>query len=149
MPIILVKIGEEPPKELQLPDERFTVLTHKQGTRVDIPDFLQINGANTLLTVNELKQNQWEHISTGPIFQDLFYTVFPKDSADTKGDSIAVAIPKDVNNLKEGDLGVSHVAGMIIMMVEEAFKVMEGKKKELKIFFRNLSHIYIHQHNKQ
>jgi predicted ATPase len=134
MPTIIVKTGESPPKELQLPDQRFTYVVHQQGIRVDVPDFVQINGANTLKTCMDLTQKQWEHISTGPLFQELFYTVFPKDREKNFGE---VVIPKDVNNLKEGDPGVAHISGMIIMMCETAFEVIDGKRKELKIFFRN------------
>jgi predicted ATPase len=133
MPTIIVKTGDKEPQELQLPDQRLNVVVQQQGIRVDIPNFLQINGSNTLMTVNGLKQNHWDHISTGELFQTLFYTVFPKDCKNFD----AVVLPKNVENLKTGDLGVAHVAGMIIMMCEEAFNVMDGKKKELKIFFRN------------
>lgn len=103
--------------------QRLTVLVHQQGIRVDVPEFVEINGRNTLECMEKMSQRAWEHISTGELFQHLFRMVFPPEDGD-------VAIPATIEQLNRGDFGVTHIAGMIVLGCEAMF---EGKYK---IFLR-------------
>lgn len=102
---------------------RLTVLVHQQGIRVDVPEFVEINGRNTLDCMEKMSQRAWVHISTGELFQYLFREVFPAEDGD-------VPIPATIEELNKGDFGVIHVAGMIVLACEAIF---EGKYK---IFLR-------------
>lgn len=102
---------------------RLTVMVHQQGIRVDVPEFVEINGRNTLDCMEKMSQRAWEHISTGELFQHLFRMVFPPEDGD-------VAIPATIEQLNRGDFGVTHIAGMIVLGCEAMF---EGKYK---IFLR-------------
>lgn len=93
---------------------RLTVLAHQQGTRVDIPTFTEVNGRNALECMEKMSQKAWEHISTGELFQHLFTMVFPKEDGK-------VEIPKTIEDLVTGDIGVTHIAGMIVLCCEACF----------------------------
>lgn len=102
---------------------RLTCLVHQQGIRIDVPEFLEINGRNTLDCMEKMSQRAWEHISTGELFQHLFRMVFPPEDGD-------VPIPQTIQELNAGDFGVIHVAGMIVMACEAFFE------EKYKIFLR-------------
>lgn len=103
---------------------RFTCLVHQQGIRINVPDFVEINSRDTIKCMEEMNQRAWVHISTGQLFQLLFREIFPEEDGD-------VPIPETIEELNNGDFGVVHAAGMIVMACESMF---EGKTK---IFFRN------------
>lgn len=100
---------------------RLTALVHQQGIRVDVPDFLEVNGRNTIDCMEKMSQQAWTHISTGELFQHLFRLVFDEEE---------VPIPETIEALNKGDYGVIHIAGMIVLCCEAMF---EGKYK---IFLR-------------
>lgn len=102
---------------------RLTCLVHQQGIRVDVPDFLEINGRNTLDCMEKMSQQAWVHISTGELFQHLFRMVFPPEDGN-------VPIPQTIQELNAGDFGVIHVSGMIVMACEAFFE------EKYKIFLR-------------
>ena len=102
---------------------RFTVLVHQQGIRVNVPDFVEINGRNTIDCMEKMSQLAWKHISTGQLFQILFREIFPEEDGD-------VPIPATIAELNAGDFGVIHASGMITLGCEALF---EGKTK---LFFR-------------
>ena len=104
---------------------RFTCLVHQQGIRVDVPEAVEINARTTIDCMSKMNQQQWEHISTGELFQHLFRMVFRAE------DSNEVPIPATIEELNKGDYGVIHVAGLIVQGCEALF---EGKTK---LFFRN------------
>lgn len=62
---------------------RFTCIVHQQGIRVDIPEFVEINSRHTIDCMSKMNQRQWEHISTGELFQHLFKTLFPQEESFT------------------------------------------------------------------
>lgn len=103
---------------------RLTVMVHQQGIRVDVPEFVEINGRNTLDCMGKMSQRAWIHISTGELFKHLFQMVFPPENGN-------VAIPATIEELNRGDFGVIHIAGIIVLGCEAMF---EGKYK---IFLRN------------
>lgn len=103
---------------LEIP--RFTLLVHQQGIRVDVPDFVEINSRKTIDCMEKMNQKQWEHISTGQLFQILFRECFTEE----------IQIPKTIQELNAGDYGVTHVSGMIVLACEAIFE------KKTKIFFR-------------
>ena len=43
---------------------RFTCIVHQQGIRVNIPEFVEINGRNTIECMEKMSQRAWAHIST-------------------------------------------------------------------------------------
>ncbi|RTK96143.1 MAG: hypothetical protein EKK64_04900 [Neisseriaceae bacterium] len=100
---------------------RFTLLVHQQGIRVNVPDFVEINSRNTIECMEKMNQKQWEHISTGQLFQVLFNECF-RDNL--------TPIPKTIQELNAGDFGIIHVSGIIVLACEAIFS---GKTK---IFFR-------------
>jgi hypothetical protein len=102
---------------------RFTCIVHQQGFRVNIPEFVEINGRNTIECMEKMSQRAWEHISTGQLFQILFREIFPEKDC-------SVPIPLTIAELNAGDFGVVHAAGMITLGCEAIF---EGKTK---LFFR-------------
>lgn len=102
---------------------RLTLMVHQQGIRVDVPDFVEINGRDTIDCMVKMNQRGWEHISTGELFQILFREVFPEEDG-------IVPIPKTIEEVNKGDFGVIHVCGMIVIACEAIFA---GKTK---IFLR-------------
>jgi hypothetical protein len=108
-----VKGGEK--TEHELGDLPLTVVCHQQGIKVDAPDCVEIGARQTIPCVEALNQSQWDWLSTGPIFKDLFGIAF-KDQD--------IEIPASVDDLKHGDLGIVHISGMIILAVEAC---MAGK----------------------
>lgn len=102
---------------------RFTCIVHQQGIRVNIPEFVEINGRNTIECMEKMSQRAWVHISTGQLFQILFRELFPAEDGD-------IPIPATIEELNAGDFGVVHAAGMITLGCEAIF---EGKTK---LFFR-------------
>ena len=103
----------------------FTVFVHQPGIRVDIPSFVEINSRKTIECMEKMNQKEWEHISTGQLFQILFKECFNDESDNTD-----VPIPKTIQELNSGDYGTIHIAGMIVLGCEAIF---EGKTK---LFFR-------------
>jgi len=102
---------------------RLTALIHQPGIRIDVPQFVEINGRNTIDCMEKMSQQAWVHISTGELFQYLFRVAFPPEDGD-------VPIPATIEQLNKGDFGIIHIAGMIVLACEAIF---EGKYK---IFFR-------------
>jgi DNA topoisomerase VI subunit B len=111
-----------------LPDNPLTVIAHPQGIRVDVPEFVEINPKNTIRTMEDMTQTEWQYISNGDLFKELWNTVFPGDKA--------IKIPTTIEELNSGDMGCAHVAGMIVLACEALF---EGKK----VFFRT-PETYLH-----
>jgi hypothetical protein len=104
----------------------FTCIVHQPGIRVNVPEFVEINGRNTIDCMEKMSQKAWVHISTGQLFQILFNEVFGENDYD----KVQVQIPDTIEKLNAGDFGVIHVCGMIVLACEAIF---EGKTK---IFFR-------------
>lgn len=102
----------------------FLCIVHQQDLRVDVPEFVEINSRKTIDCMEKMNQRQWEHISTGQLFQALFNEVFHKDDSNT------IPIPATIAELNQKDFGVIHVAGMIVLGCEALFT------GNTKIFFR-------------
>lgn len=96
--------------------------------KIEVPTHFEINCMNTVACIDLLKQEEWRHISTGGMFKPLFDIVF-QDSP--------VKLPENIEDLKEMDEAIRHIAGMIILMFEHAF--IKGEK----IFLR-LPETYLH-----
>lgn len=125
IPTRIVVNGEEMTLEAA---PRFTCIVHQQGIRVDIPEFVEINGRKTLDCMEKMSQRAWVHISTGDLFKILFRELFPEE--EDGGRHQTVLIPETIEQLNKGDFGVIHGAGMIVLGCEAIF---EGNTK---IFFR-------------
>lgn len=100
--------------EHELPEQRLTVVVAQPGIRVDVPDFVEVNGRTTLKTMEEMSQKAWTYISTGPLFQALWLKAFPPDEVSMK-------IPATIQELNEGDFANIHIAGMIVQCCEAVF----------------------------
>jgi hypothetical protein len=118
-PLTIQVNGE--PMVIEDPAPRLNLFVHQQGIRVDVPDAVEINSRNTIDCMAKMKQNEWEHISTGDLFIHLFNELF-RDGT--------VLIPKTIEELNKGDYGVIHGAGLIVLACEAIFT---GKTK---LFFR-------------
>lgn len=131
MPEIEARVNGGTVTKHQLPENpTFKVIVHQPGTRVDVPEFLEINVHTTIHTMRTLKQNQWSHISTGPVFKHFFNLAFPPDEEEN------IFPPEKIEDMQKCGFDVLHICGMIIALVEEAFAVLDGKKKEFKVFVR-------------
>lgn len=110
--------------EHDLPDSPggFTVIVHQQGIRVDVPDFVEINSRNTINCMEQMSEAHWKWISKGETFKILFRLAFR--------DQPEITVPETLKELIEGDMGVTHVAGMIVLGCEAVFE-------KNNIFFRN------------
>lgn len=120
---IIYKEASHQPQAVDIGERPLTVLIHQQGGRVDVPGAVEINSRNTIDYMEKIDQEKWTHISTGPLFQELFATVFPEDNKQE--------IPATIEELSQSDYGLIHVCGMIILICEALF---DGKTK---IFLRN------------
>lgn len=85
------------------------VIVHQHGIRVDVPDLVEINPHGTVKCVQDLNQAQWEWMSTGGVFKVLWDLAFHDSD---------VALPENVEDIKQEDMGLQHIAGMIIMGCE-------------------------------
>ena len=94
-------------------DGNFTVLVHKQGIKVDVPEFVEINPRNTLRCMEDMTQSQWLWLSGGELFQALFRLAFQ--------DQEEITVPPTIQELNDGDMGIAHVAGMITLGCEALF----------------------------
>src|ERR1043165_1483839 len=110
-----------------------TVILHQQGLRVDVPTFVEVGPRETIACMMEMKQKEWEWISEGQLFQTLFKTIF-----DEKQDRhfSGCVIPKTIEELNQGDMGVAHICGLIVLSCEAFFA---GKS----VFLRN-PETYLH-----
>lgn len=111
--------------QLETAESRQTYLIHQPGIRIDVPTFVEVNSRNTIDCMEKMQQHQWEWISTGQLFQELFYTAFPADDFDGKKPEI----PTQIADLLKQDYSFIHVAGMITLGCEAMFM---GKS----VFFR-------------
>lgn len=98
-------------------------LVHQQNLRVDVPGFVEINSRKTIDCMEKMNQKQWEHISTGELFQCLFRELFPLED-------VYIPIPKTIEELNKLDFGVIHGVGMIVLGCEALFE------RKTKLFFR-------------
>jgi len=106
----------------------FTVIVHPQGVKVDVPTFVEINPRNTIECMSKMNQQEWEWISNGELFQTLFNESFAEKNN--------IQIPQTIDEINDGDMGVTHVVGMIAKGCEAMF---EGRS----IFVRN-PETYLH-----
>lgn len=129
-------------------ENRFTLLIHQQGIRVDVPEAVEINSRNTIDCMEKMSQKQWEWISTGELFRELYGTIFPTEdyggpkqewvepdvSKDTftqpKLTETGLPLPISIEELNKSDFGIVHACGMIVLGCEAIFG---GKRK---LFFR-------------
>jgi predicted ATPase len=93
-------------------------LVHQQGIKVKPLDAdLEITPKTTVACMEKMSQKAWEHISTGPLFQHFFNTLFEGQAH----------IPPTITEfLEDSDEGIIHGAGLIIELVEARFA---GKNK--------------------
>lgn len=132
MEIVTTSKGEKTTHEL--PEQRLNLVVHQQGIRVDMPTAdVHLDAVKTVNFIQGLTQREWEHYSTGPLFHFLFGRVFPPDVSNFS----AVEVPKTVEELKEGDYGVQHVCGLIIMLGNAVFSAQD-QNKPLRVFIREI-----------
>ncbi len=106
----------------------FTVIVHQQGLKVDVPEFVTVDPQDTIRCMAEMTQKQWEWISTGGLFRHLWEEAFdPSDRTPP---------PKSIEVFNMGDMGLRHMAGMIVLGCEAIFA---GRS----VFFRN-PETYLH-----
>jgi hypothetical protein len=99
-------------QELEIESGPLTVMVHQQGIKIKVPDALHVSPKLTVAMAESLNEQQWQHISTGPVFQKYYKLAYDPDAL--------VDIPKTVEDLKDADDGIKHLAGMIIMLVENS-----------------------------
>src|SRR6187551_1561507 len=97
--------------KLEVPDQPLTCLVMPQEINVEVPGVREINSETTIQCMKEMSQEAWEHISTGELFQHLFFTLFGKDAY----------LPKTIAELNKESRGVVHGSGLIIELVEVRF----------------------------
>ena len=131
--VVTTANGVKTEHEITPGPRNFTLLVHQQGLRVDVPEFTEINPKNTIACMEAMTQKQWDWISTGPLFKTLFYKVF--DQEQEKHFS-GCQIPLSIDELNQGDMGVAHICGMIVLGCES---LMAGKS----VFVRN-PETYLH-----
>ena len=104
--------------EMDLPSN-IRCLVHQPDIRVDALDAdCIIDSRKTVECMEKMSQRAWEHISTGPLFQQI-WAKFYEDST--------VVLPASLKELNEDyDIGVIHSVGLVILMCEARFA---GKKK--------------------
>ena len=120
MPIINITTGET----IHIPKAALVLVPSVDCNVVNVPGFYEINGVTTLKVVDELSERAWQHISTGPLFRELWKSAVEDESG------LIIQIPKTVDDLKKSGNGTKHIAGMIIEAVEKG--VFEHKS----LFFR-------------
>ncbi len=138
MTAITFKSAGQQEQTLELPEQPLTVLVHRPGTSVGVPGVLEISGVDTILEMKTITQKQWEHISSGPLFKELFFMCFKDDEAfkDYK-------LPLNIEEFrKEGD-DMLHIAGLIILTVNAIFS---GKHKKI---FIKLIEAHLHPGTQQ
>lgn len=114
--------------EIEGSPRNFTVIVHQQGIKVEVPEFVEIDPQDTIRCMSEMTQKQWEWISTGGLFSELWKEAFdPSDRMDP---------PKSIEMLNMTDMGIRHMAGMIVLGCEACF---QGRS----VFFRN-PETYLH-----
>lgn len=124
---ILAKTGGKT-TEHELPAQPLTVVLHENSIKVEAPEALKIDPEATIKCMREMSQRAWVHISTGPLFQDLFQTLYPPDD-EQHGN---VTLPAEIKTLLDDyDDGILHACGLIIMLVESR---LEGRDK---VFIKN------------
>lgn len=121
--------NDEPVRtEHEIDAKNFCVIVHQQGLKVEVPEFVEVDPQDTIRCMSEMTQPQWEWISQGPLFKHLWQEAFdPSDRTDP---------PKSIEVLNMGDMGLRHMAGMIVLGCEAC---MAGKS----VFFRN-PETYLH-----
>lgn len=107
-----------------LEDQPFLVLVHPEEINIEVPTFVEISAEDTLACVKALKENQWQHMSTGELFRLTWYKIFRDNAA------LETHVPANVESLHASSTGVRHIAGLIILACEAMF---EGKS----VFLRN------------
>lgn len=114
------------PLEITPGPSKLTVLVHQPGIKVTVPrtmvsptpaltSFTKIDGNTTLATMRSLNQQQWTHISTGPVFKELFRDAFPEDATTYRN---LIPIPEKVEDFGNTADDVLHVSGLIIQIFE-------------------------------
>lgn len=126
MPTVLVN-----DEEVEIPDQPFTCLVHDQDMHVEVPTYVEIDSFSTVKVVKEeLTQKSWDHIRTGDTFRLIWHKFFQDVP------SLAYSTPEELTKLQRSDVGVQHVAGLIIMACEAIF---DNKN----VFFKN-PETYLH-----
>jgi len=114
--------------EIDTTGNNITCVLHQQGLKVDVPEFVEINPQDTIACMVVMTQGEWEWISTGEIFCHLWNLAFdPSDRRDP---------PKSIETMNMLDMGLRHMAGIIVLSVET---MLAGKS----IFLRN-PETYLH-----
>lgn len=104
-----------------------TCIVHQQGIRVDVPAFVEVGPRETIACMSNMNQKQWEWISRGPLFKMLFNEVLKPENEKNFD---ACYIPDTIEELNQGDMGIAHISGLIILSCEAFF----AKKS---VFLRN------------
>lgn len=125
-------------KESEIPIRELNLFVHKDVMDIKVPDRFEINPENTLEEIRNLSQKAWTHISTGDIFQYLFRFVFPlPDASNHSAPKEEIIIPAQLEDLQKSEMGVRHIAGLIILAITKGG--IEGKE----LFFK-LPESYLH-----
>jgi hypothetical protein len=118
-------------QNLETSPSGINVLVHQQGIRVDLPEMVEINPQDTINCLAGMHEAHWHYITTGELFQVLWHLAM-------RGE---LQIPKTLEEMRLADMGMQHVAGLIILGCEA---MMQGKST----FFRN-PETYLHPKTEQ
>lgn len=111
MSTITVKANGQP-LDLEITGKGIHALVPSPGVRVGAPEgYFVISGRTTIdyvMDEEKLPLRKWQHISTGPLFKELFQDIFEG----------SVEIPASLIDLHEAAPDIQHISGMIILMFE-------------------------------
>lgn len=85
-------------------DKPITMVCHTEGVRCDPDGQVEIGPEQTIARAADLTAEDWDMLRDIPIFAEMFHIVFPNMQMPAK--------------LPQEGLGVRHVAGMILMLLE-------------------------------
>lgn len=122
--------------DLPLSESGFNVLVHDQGMGVDIPEFIEVNPHDTIECMRKMTEGEWRWISKGELFKTLWQEAYDHERSKTTTRQPVITIPETVAALNKMDMGMIHIAGMIILCCEAMFA---GKN----VFCRN-PETYLH-----
>ncbi len=100
------------------------VIVHDQGIAVEAPGTATITPEDTVDCIRNMSQEAWEHISTGSIFRSAWKEIF---SDSRHAGKLRDHIPANIQHFQKMDIGVRHIAGLIIGILTET--MIKGNKK--------------------
>lgn len=115
----------------------FNVLVHPQGVAIEVLNFVEISPQHTIECMQRMSEGAWRWISRGPLFQACWKEAYSTSHVQQP----IMTIPDTIELLNRTDIGMRHIAGLIVLCCEAIF---EGKS----VFLRN-PECYLHPATEQ